>query len=74
MHTHPPYHPNQSPPSMHGHALMWPRSPAASEGMRMQTNTSLRHGEIGAVSLSLNGDEVAISLGRALPLDMTHQV
>lgn len=40
----------------------------------MQPNPRLKHVDEGAVSISLNGDEVAISLGRATPLDKTHQV
>jgi len=40
----------------------------------MQTHASLKHSEEGAVSISLNGDEVAIALGRALALNNTHQV
>jgi len=40
----------------------------------MQINPRLKHVDAGAVSISLNGDEVAISLGRAVPLNSTHQV
>lgn len=40
----------------------------------MQLNPRLKHVDEGAVSISLNGDEVAIALGRAVPLNSTHQV
>jgi cyclophilin family peptidyl-prolyl cis-trans isomerase len=50
------------------------RSSAAAQGLRLQRNARLQHVEAGAVSVSLSGDEVAISLGRSLPMDLTHQV
>eukprot|EP00199_Chlamydomonas_sp_CCMP681_P002841 CAMPEP_0119105896 /NCGR_PEP_ID=MMETSP1180-20130426/3736_1 /TAXON_ID=3052 ORGANISM="Chlamydomonas cf sp, Strain CCMP681" /NCGR_SAMPLE_ID=MMETSP1180 /ASSEMBLY_ACC=CAM_ASM_000741 /LENGTH=313 /DNA_ID=CAMNT_0007091073 /DNA_START=26 /DNA_END=967 /DNA_ORIENTATION=+ len=56
------------------YAIWLGKNPAASEGMRIQSNPKLRHVDIGAVSISFSGDEVAISLGRALVLDSTHQV
>ncbi|KAF5826891.1 hypothetical protein DUNSADRAFT_1815 [Dunaliella salina] len=57
-----------------GYALWLGKSPKASEGMCMQINPRLKHVDEGAVSISLNGDEVAIALGRAIPLNSTHQV
>ncbi len=42
--------------------------------MRMAATQRLRHVDMGAVSISLSGDEVVLCLGRALPLDASHQV
>lgn len=46
-------------------------SPQASEGMTLRPVNSLRALEPGTVSLSMTGDEVAISLAKALTLDTT---
>lgn len=40
----------------------------------MKQYTQLRHSEEGLASVSLQGDEFCITLGRALDLDNTHQV
>ncbi|KAL4419765.1 hypothetical protein ABPG75_006863 [Micractinium tetrahymenae] len=44
------------------------------EGTYMKKYTQLRHSEEGLASISLQGDELCITLGRALMLDETHQV
>lgn len=49
-------------------------SPRAGEGMRLQPQPKLRSVEPGAVSISLDGAEIAIALARALDLDRSHQV
>ncbi|GLC77152.1 hypothetical protein PLESTF_001891900 [Pleodorina starrii] len=43
-------------------------------GVRLQPNSQLRAVEGGLVAVALSGDEVVISLDRALDLDRTHQV
>jgi len=53
--------PTQLPPSL----------PALS---RLLSCLQLRHSEEGLASISLQGDEFCITLGRALMLDETHQV
>lgn len=40
----------------------------------MWPNARLQHVEAGAVSISRDGSEVGISLGRSLVMDNTHQV
>ncbi|PSC70113.1 peptidyl-prolyl cis-trans isomerase H isoform A [Micractinium conductrix] len=50
------------------------RSRSYREGVHMKKYTQLRHSEEGLVSISLQGDEFAITLGRALGMDDTHQV
>ncbi|PRW33518.1 hypothetical protein C2E21_7678 [Chlorella sorokiniana] len=44
------------------------------EGMHMKRYTELRHSEDGLASISLQGAEFCITLGRALGMDTTHQV
>ena len=44
-------------------------SPVAGEGFRLRPVNDLRALEPGTVSISMSGDEVAISLARALALD-----
>lgn len=46
------------------------KTPASS----MRSDRRLRHAVVGAVSLAMDGSEFAISLGRTLKLDETHQV
>lgn len=41
---------------------------------QLQSTNNLRHVELGVVSVSLSGDEFAISLGRSLVLDAAYQV
>eukprot|EP00955_Chlamydomonas_euryale_P044060 352800-Chlamydomonas_euryale.AAC.6 len=53
----------------HGVFLMLPRSAAASEGTKFKPVSKLRSTMPGCVAVSLNGDEVAISLAPALALD-----
>lgn len=43
------------------------------EGVHMKRYQQLRHSEEGLASISLGGDELCITLGRALMLDDTHQ-
>jgi cyclophilin family peptidyl-prolyl cis-trans isomerase len=50
------------------------RSAAAGQGLKLARNDKLQHAEAGAVSVSLTGDEIGISLGRSIPMDNTHQV
>ncbi len=40
----------------------------------MKRYSELRHSEEGLASISLQGDEFCITLGRALMMDETHQV
>lgn len=40
----------------------------------MKRYTELRHSEEGLASISLQGSEFCITLGRALGMDATHQV
>jgi hypothetical protein len=42
--------------------------------MRLPANPALRHVDAGTVSVSRDGEEVVLALGRALVLDATHQV
>lgn len=44
------------------------------EGVHMKRYPELRHSEEGLASISLQGAEFGITLGRALGLDTTHQV
>jgi hypothetical protein len=49
------------------------RSPAAAVPA-LRSSKYLRNSELGAVSVSNDGTEVAVSMGRSLTLDSSHQV
>lgn len=50
------------------------KSKSYREGVHMKRYTEMRHSEEGLASISLQGDEFCITVGRALMLDETHQV
>ncbi|KAI3425174.1 hypothetical protein D9Q98_008944 [Chlorella vulgaris] len=50
------------------------KSSSYREGVHMKRYSELRHSEEGLASISLQGDEFCITLGRALMMDETHQV
>lgn len=50
------------------------KNPAAADGVKVQQHSRLQHAEVGAVSLSHDGDEIAIALARSPAMDASHQV
>jgi hypothetical protein len=49
-------------------------SPAASAGYRLASSNKVRAMDAGVVGVSMEGEEVVISLGKALTLDSSYQV